>query len=83
MFINPSFLEINSGTFDDICNDLLIDTSDLRVRHVCDIGDEFLKSRVVADAGLTARSLCSSRTNGTFLNHFEARKRVFSLLAQR
>ena len=34
MLINASFLEIDSGALDNICDDLLIDLTDLRVRHL-------------------------------------------------
>jgi len=33
MIIDAALLEINSGTLDDICDDLLINISDLCIRH--------------------------------------------------
>lgn len=34
MFINAALLEIHSRALNDICDDLLVHVSDLRVRHL-------------------------------------------------
>jgi hypothetical protein len=34
MFIDAAFLEINSRALDNVCDDLLVHVSDLRVRHL-------------------------------------------------
>ena len=33
-FIDTAFLEIDSGTLDDICDDLLVDVAHLGIRHL-------------------------------------------------
>lgn len=56
MLIDTTFLEIDSRALDNICNDLLIDVSDLSVRHVVGLICVLARLRTTMDGRVVSKA---------------------------